>query len=377
MLVKHAPLGALLALVLATMWGTRWRYGGLGVADAAVQAPLVLFVAGALVAGGLALARSDRWLGVFLVYVAIRAALSPAGALPMQSALYIALGIGVLLIARKVGPHPWLIVGLVWCGIAQAEVAWYQWAGHDPYWTGLVIAGSFANRTFLGAALAMIGPLALVMDVPRWLRWSAWSAITLGILLSGSRLALGVQIISAAILFPRVWLLLPVAGLVGISLALVRGAFAHTVMIALASSGERFGLVRHGLMTWWVNGPVWGLGLNTWPLVMPTIYDRLGLSRQVGIDLVTGLTLIPSPAHNEYLQALFELGPPTLLFLALWTRDHWRTIAVSPARSAALSVAILCAGTFPFHVPALAALGCVVLGMATARRRTVDVWIVA
>lgn len=80
-------------------------------------------------------------------------------------------------------------------------------------------------------------------------------------------------------------------------------------------------------------------------------------------------------AHNEYLQALFELGLPGLAligaFLALQIRRFWiiarsRGLTADERRCAAglAAVAVSCAGWHTFHIAPLALAGCAWLGQA-------------
>jgi O-antigen ligase len=77
-------------------------------------------------------------------------------------------------------------------------------------------------------------------------------------------------------------------------------------------------------------------------------------------------------AHNEYLQALFEMGVQTLLFLTVFlvslghsiTRCTGRTENGVRIAAGLAATALSCVGWFTFHEAPLALVGCAWLGMA-------------
>lgn len=291
------------------------------------------------------IARTDPWLGAFVVYGALWGGLAPVGYLYAQMVAFGAYGV------TQVRRLPdFLVVGgrtidvddkarllLVAAAIVQVGYACLQERGVDPLWRseGLAI-GSLGNPNWLGAYLAMIFPLA-----PR----VGKGVVLLGIILARHKLGVG-------------------AALLG---ALAAGCASDATIIAgdaprwMMAVQTRTDVWLQGLMTWAASpgAILFGHGPGSWSRMVPGLQART-VWRWELLD----------PAHNEYLNLLFCYGLVGV-FLALgWVRHHWRRLCASRWRGSAAALMILCCGLSPFHVSALAWLGVVILGRATAKTRT-------
>ena len=126
--------GILLTGALALPWLTWlpwWGYGTAG--EAAREIPLFLFTALALLAVGIWLTQHDAWLGVLVIYVALRA-IGYRTALSLATAHWIAIGAVGLVGLAKLSPE-WqgaLRWGLILSGAFEALYCGWQALGHDP-----------------------------------------------------------------------------------------------------------------------------------------------------------------------------------------------------------------------------------------------------
>ena len=113
---------------------------------------------------------------------------------------------------------------------------------------------------------------------------------------------------------------------------------------------------------------MWGRGLGSWSSVFPFFASgvrRLGDLKETGGQTI--LTNYFAQAHNEYVQAGFELGIQTvilmaafLMFVAVSIWLGW----VSPAVAAGMAALLVsCCGVFVFHVVSSALIGVAWLAM--------------
>ena len=113
---------------------------------------------------------------------------------------------------------------------------------------------------------------------------------------------------------------------------------------------------------------MWGRGLGSWEATFPLLASgdpRLGVVQDQGGKVA--LTNVFAQAHNEYVQAAFELGLQALVlimgFLIFVAVSIWRG-AVSPSVAAGMTIlAVGCFGFFTFHVAPTALLGVAWIGM--------------
>jgi hypothetical protein len=111
-----------------------------------------------------------------------------------------------------------------------------------------------------------------------------------------------------------------------------------------------------------------GRGLGSWEMVFPLLASgdkRIGEVANEGNKLV--MSNVFAQAHNEYVQAAFELGVQTLLLIAGFLLVIGWTILskpVSPQAAAGITaVAVACFGWHLFHIAPTALLGVVWLGI--------------
>ena len=345
------PGAVLLALLGATPWiGALWPITGDRWRDQ-VAAPLVLLSFGGAMLLAALLAQADPWLGAFVVFVAGSAMLrpSPAALATLEVVLAGALAVAV---ARAGGPA-WrrlLTAGLVAFGVVQVVYTTGQLAGYDPLWFGLerrsdlVPMGTIRSQGLLGAYLAVVTPLAPLVLIP---------VLVAGVVMSGSAVA-GLGVAAGLTLRFRARLRWWGVAAVGAGLALVL-VLGHARLVE--SLTWRWSVWALGLSEWTTSAVLVGRGFGAWSAEMPTRYAAwLGRPGTYGI--------LPTHAHSELVQLLYEGGLVALGLLALWLLRHraaWR----GPAGGAMAAAAVVSLGGFPLHVPTTALLIAAVLGLAT------------
>lgn len=113
---------------------------------------------------------------------------------------------------------------------------------------------------------------------------------------------------------------------------------------------------------------MWGRGLGSWQSTFPLLAS--GDRRLAKVDTQTGTTVLSNyfaQAHNEYVQAVFELGMQALAlimaFLLFVAVCIWRG-SISPNVAAGMTaLAVGCFGFFVMHEPPTAVLAVAWLGM--------------
>jgi len=278
-----------------------------------------------LPAGGLVLATWVRgWLGLAVVYVVIRGIIA-GHELALWTAIYFALGVGILTLARSA---PQQMIRWALLGSLTLEIAWsFVWPG-----------GTLAQPAFLGAAVAAVLPLAPWWGVP---------VLGLGILRSQSYLAALAVLVGLLVHFPDWWraILVSTALIVCVYLALYAPK-------ALTSAGFRLDVWRAGLVDMNLGAWLVGYGPGGWGTRM---WRYEGLPGQVF-----------AAAHHEPLQWLYETGLAGCLILVPWMRQSVSLLRQSGPRwrAAFASVVVLSCGLQVFHLPTLAPVMVLVLGGA-------------
>lgn len=345
------PGAALLVLLGTTPWiGAVWPITGDRWRDQ-VAAPLVLLSFGGAFLLAALLAQADPWLGAFVAFVAGSAMLRPSSAAlaTLEAVLAGALAVAV---ARAGGPA-WrrlLTAGLVALGVFQVAYTAGQLAGYDPLWFGaerrndLVPMGTIRSPGLLGAYLAVVTPLAPLVLIP---------VLVAGVVMSGSAVA-GLGVMAGLTLRFRARLRWWGVAAAGAGLALVL-ALGHGRL--LESVIWRWSVWTLGVSGLDTGSVLVGRGFGAWAAQMPARYTAwLGRSETHGV--------LPTHAHSEPIQLLYEGGLVALGLLALWLLWHraaWRR----PAGGALAAAAVVSLGGFPMHVPTTALLIAAVVGLAT------------
>jgi len=136
--------------------------------------------------------------------------------------------------------------------------------------------------------------------------------------------------------------------------------------------GNRWIAWKHA--AWSLQAEQYGRGLGSWKVIFPLLAS--GDTRIGAVTNENGTITISNAfreAHNEYVQATFELGLQALaLILAFAAFAVWRTLRGSVSAHAAAGIAALfvaCFGWHVFHVGPLALIGCAWLGIWEGRIR--------
>jgi|GEM_PF-1919796 len=122
----------------------------------------------------------------------------------------------------------------------------------------------------------------------------------------------------------------------------------------------------------------WGRGLGSFQEIFPYyVASSTDLTKTIQIGAIDGKPILMADvwwnyAHNEYLQAAFEMGYQTLALIILylawmgWTVIRCRSCMTDRGRAAAAGMAALavsCLGWFPFHVVPTALVGAAWIGL--------------
>ena len=278
-----------------------------------------------LPAGSFVLASWVRgWLGLAVAYVTLRAILA-GHELALWTAIYFALGVGLLVLVRSV---PQEMVRWALLGSAALEIAWsFVWPG-----------GTLAQPAFLGAAVAAVLPLAPWWGVP---------VLGIGIVRSQSYLAALAVVLGLLVHFPGWWraILIGTTMIAGLYLLFLAPK-------ALTSTRGRLDVWGAGLAD--MNSGAWlvGYGPGGWGTRMWRYEGVIG-------EVFTA-------AHHEPLQWLYETGLVGCLVLVAWMRQSVSILrrAEPRWRAAFASVAVLSCGFQVFHWPTVAPVMVLVLGGA-------------
>ena len=298
-----------------------------------------------LVAGGLWLARLDRWAGYFLAYCALLTLTTPSEQRGLVAVQLFALGLLAYALVLTAPPQRWWRPALVGLGLLETGYSLAQLAGFDrpPALETFRATGLLGNPNWAGSLIALTGVLAPPVLLPLF---------AAGLFATGHRL--GAIAFAAGLLWRWrahwAWTVpsaAAMAGLAGLAWTLNHDAIGSAD--SLINRGAAWG---YGLTLWLHNGVVLGLGPNGWATYMPSYQFALG---QPG-----GLFL---HAHNEPLQVLVETGLVGLALLGAWIWAH-RGIWATSWGPGCVALSVLALGMFPLRVPALGLVAAVVVGCA-------------
>ncbi len=352
---KSQTLGPWLLVGLAGLvpWLTWWGVTNPNPHQAVADTPIFLAGIGFLLVLCVWIGHADLCLALFAGYVVVR--VFPLTSPYAWEAAYVtvlgAFGLTVLStiparwIARCRGV---LLAG----GVCQVGYGVVQWWGYDPIWLGTALSqdpgyyvrGTLGNSNYFGTYSAV-----LLLCSPVWLM----PVFVVGLLLSKSVLAVMAIAIGLAVRYRQyvVSRVLVVAGLAG--------AVWYASLHRLSSLEHRTDVWAYAIKDWLAH-PVLGWGTGQWPFRIPVAQvtdDTISVHKEVFVQ-----------AHNEYLQVLYDGGLIGLVLVTVWCWAHrglWR----GPSAGMMMGLAVLCVGTFPFHVGTTGLLALALLGVAMAEER--------
>ena len=417
-------LAALLVLALLLMQGL---IGGTRLV-LAFPALTVLAVLGVLGLGLVRLRRPDPGRFclaatlLFLGYIIVRAALSPAAYLARTDIIPVLGGLVVYLatasILTNARTRMWMVACLLVAALAHVVVGVIQFRNGNNFMPisflqrfdyGHRASGFYVCPDHLAGLLEVLGIFGL--SIVCWSRWPVWGKLLVGyatvacyfgVLITGSRggyLSVAASLVTFAVLSRRLLeaaggfrLMARIGGPVLIAAVLAMGgaffvihrsdALTERTNTALAAKDFRFAAWRAALTQSKLN-PVFGTGSRTY-----LFYGRMFRSAMMQRD--------PIYAHNDYLQLLAEYGLVGVLAFLLFLAVHLRhgaidaarlgvkRIAVSqqlPSNAMALNIAALCAIAayavhsifdFNLHIPANVLLLAFVFGLLANSGVTYD-----
>lgn len=351
--------GLVVALLLVSPWiAAVWTGSGDWIYDQSAM-PLVLLGLGGVLALAVLVAQHDPWLAVGLTYVAIQIHLRPT-LLAMATLEAVVNGALLLLLvwhaAAALGPlaHRWAVGVLGLGALLQVGYAGLQRFGSDPIWVGLKSVsmpgvGSLGSSGALGAYLGILTPLLPLAIVPLGLLGVALSGSLVGALAAGVGLAVRYR--------HRLCASRCLVGVVAAGLSLTGMLIAWLHWSVPASLAWRSSVWSLGVSEWSA-APIFGHGFGAWTARMPRLYAAaLGRPQTYGE--------LPTHAHNELVQLLYEGGAVALGLLGAWLYRH-RAIWCGPYAGPLAAGAVVMLGYFPFHVATTALVLLVIIGVATA-----------
>lgn len=346
------PTGLVLGVLAALLPCVTWLSLGNPDRNAAVlDTPMYLLVCGVVAALGLRIAPRDPWLGLFVLYVAL-SAWRTHGPDALPTTLMVGIGAVILTTVRRLDAEGRArVVGfLLVVGVLQTVYAVYQARGIDPLWpnSARLVHGTMGNPNHLGSFLALLVPVA---------PWPIACVLVVGLVLSHSVLAVA-------------------AAAVGLYVARVRKAplWVQGILLGLTPAAAliAFRLKRTGFLPWFDRADLWRMSVvdmaQDWTLPLLGWGPGAWYRRMPAIDLAKKYRgELFAQAHNEYVQAFYELGTLGVLVIVVWLVAHRRTFTrPTPLAGSACALAVLCLGTFPLHLPHVGVPALVLLGCALA-----------
>lgn len=306
---------------------------------------LFLFKAALAVGLAVSIARSNPWLGLFVALAAVShfyPAYDRASHQAFEMVLY---GAAWFVVVRDVFGRRHLSTLLDAICIVAAINALYtvlQVFNIDPLFrpvhggTDDVEAGLMGNVNFSSALFAMSFPAFLR-------RGRYWGLVFILFGLLATRTSLGPVSVAVGWVF---WMAL--RGKIFVSLCLSVGAVLLYAGLVDMPGFERLGVWQQGLSAW-SERPIMGYGLGHWPLIFSK-------------PMVTGTVWVQ--AHNEFLQALFEMGSGFLLIAAGYYFRFAKKLkarakpqgSMTIAATGIVVVTVNALGNFPFHIATTAML---------------------
>ena len=224
---------------------------------AVLLTPYWLLALGLLGALACSMLREDRWLGVWLVVLVLRAVPNPWPGTFEVLFLAVLGAWGMLQVRALSRPaRVWLVRGVTASALFEAAYLGLQWLGWDPIWRGheraiMHLVGTLGNGNYVGAYLAMVTPLA-----PLWAMPVLLGGIGLSMSFTGM-IAASIGILVRVGVSRRIWML--AGGVLAVVVALhgVVSLQVRSVVWLAALRDQSLGtvLVGHGLGGWLARMP--------------------------------------------------------------------------------------------------------------------------
>lgn len=343
-LTEGVVIIAALSVCLTTWWPI------VSTRDAAMLVtPLYTYTVLGGVVIGLLLAARDRWLGLLVAIVSLRALIVPQPQ-ALSVVVWLTFGAGLVwLISDLDSAHAmWARRGLIALGVAQALYALPQLLHLDPLWIGFAwtqqaqMHGTFENSRQLAGVLAMIAPVAPVVFLPLF----AGTVILSGSILGA--VALGVGLACRHREHLRV--ILPLSA----------GALGAAVVFRGVSSDST-----------WMRLTVWRIAAGRWTSSLWSVLIGFGPSSWFASipDLQAAAVVGSIPdaffvGHSDPGQFLYEYGLIGLMPVLGWLWVHRNALMRPDAAGSVAALGVYALGMSPFHFPTTGTLGALVLGLA-------------
>ena len=327
--------------------------------------------------------------------------LAPERTLSALFSLVVPIAVIAAMVRTQAFYASWLVVAVLAATLAGALLGVVQVSGGDAYYLYRYSAfgaacGFFANSNHMATLLLASLPFATALASDQWDRRPDPGA---RLLIGGLTLA-GCLLIAAAIVLNGSFAILLLGLPVAIASALIPGwqRRAHlrrfllpAALVALVAAIAIGALASDRLRD--INQTSLSTRLDYWSHSAP-LAERYGVSgagagsfaglyRQIE-DPATISRFVVNHAHNDYLEALIDVGAPGVVLLALFlwwwakaVRATWtQTVAEPYLRAASIASATILAHSlvdFPLRTAAIAALFAACVGLLARRARPIPV----
>ena len=341
MTIRH-PGDLVLWLAVLVPWSTKLLLATTNPGMAYVQTPMILWLTALLATVAWWIGTKDYWLGMLLAWEVIHLLWQPTPSV-FESVETMVLGAFLLQMVRQVPVTHQTMFRYALIGTAILQTMWLsaQWLGMPTDTT--LPAGTFGNKNYLGAYLAMVMPVT---------PWFLIPVVGYGLFLSKSMLAWTAACAGLWWRWRDWWALHAVCFLAG--------------LLFLASQHPGPGASWSARWDAWTTaldhltflGWVTGVGPGQWLHV----YGSLPVSYPTSVEGYFAF------AHSDLLQLVFESGLPALVCLGGWLwsqRALWR----SPWAGSVVALGILSLAFFPWHLVTTGVVAVAIVACATSTQK--------
>lgn len=272
----------------------------------------------------------DRWLAAIVAMLGAQTFILG----PHVTTLYFLLGVGILMMARRMPPR-WRDAALSWLGWSAALQSFVMLA---QWWKGVPGVGTFGVSGLAACYVAMVGML-----MPAWLLPLVGAAVAC----SGSKWGAVAFVVGLGVRFAPVAAGSP-AVVVCALLAVVACAFTYASVRGVKSGDARIAIHRLGYDDWRSStaAVLVGHGLGRWHQRMKARVERAGFA---AINEGPASPKYYTAAHDDALQWLYETGLLGALLLSGWFWTWRRRLLAPPFAPALAVIAVMALAWFPFH----------------------------